>query len=119
LYGLWLQQEAALQEAVVQGQERERLLLDQHQQVAPLPHLTLLYLSLPFLTLPFLILPFLTLPYPTLSLPHLSTSTQLSVNCHVTALHCMTDNVHLPHGAVLKLWTQNCFHASVRFSSLC
>lgn len=28
-----LQQEAALQEAVAQGQERERLLLDQHQQV--------------------------------------------------------------------------------------
>ncbi len=30
-----LQQEAALEEAVVQGQERERLLLDQHQQVIP------------------------------------------------------------------------------------
>lgn len=28
-----LQQEAALEEAVAQGQERERLLLDQHQQV--------------------------------------------------------------------------------------
>lgn len=31
---LLLQQEAALQEAVAQGQERERLLLDQHQQVS-------------------------------------------------------------------------------------
>lgn len=32
-----LQQEAALQEALAQGQERERLLLDQHQQVCLLP----------------------------------------------------------------------------------
>ena len=33
MYVLFLQQEAALQETVAQGQERERLLLDQHQQV--------------------------------------------------------------------------------------
>lgn len=44
---LLLQQEAALQEAVAQGQERERLLLDQHQQVclsrSVLRHTAVLY----------------------------------------------------------------------------
>lgn len=47
MYVLFLQQEAALQETVAQGQERERLLLDQHQQVclsrSVLRHTAVLY----------------------------------------------------------------------------
>ena len=55
-----------MQEAVAQGQERERLLLDQHQQATPLPRLIFLILTsldLLYLTLPCLALPCLALSY--------------------------------------------------------